>query len=239
MIAFLKETYTDVDALNQAYDLNLSDFDDLYQVQTDLSKRTPQAAADLRAFSKLMLRAYIEIPVLACRAVDPNHMILGMRWAWISDPDLVTGCELFDVFSINCYATDPSPYLDRVVELGVDLPIMIGEFLFGALDAGPTATGLEAVRTQKDRGIASRYYIEKVAAHSHGVGCHYFQLNDQFLLGRFDGENYNIGLVDITNQPYREMLTYFRETSETLYDVMAGKIPPIVTQAESIPMIAY
>ena len=110
-----------------------------------------------------MLRAYVEIPSKACREVDPNHMILGMRWAWISDPDLATGWENFDVFSINCYAVDPTEAISHVVELGVDLPVMIGEFHFGALDRGLSATGLEGVLTQKDRGKAYRYYCEVVS----------------------------------------------------------------------------
>ena len=57
--------------------------------------------------------------------------------------------------------------------------------------------GLEAVPNQEERAAAFRYYVERVAAHPLGVGCHYFQCYDQFVLGRFDGENYNIGLFDI------------------------------------------
>ncbi|MFR3128280.1 MAG: hypothetical protein ACLTNN_01885 [Blautia sp.] len=75
----------------------------------------------MRAFSRDMLRRYVEIPARACRAVDQNHMILGMRWAWISDPDLVEGWENFDVFSINCYAVDPTSAIQNIVDLGVDL----------------------------------------------------------------------------------------------------------------------
>ena len=82
---------------------------------------------------------------------------------------------------------------------------MIGEFHFGALDRGPTATGLEGVQTQSERAKAFRYYCERVAAHPYGVGCHFFQCYDQFVLGRFDGENYNIGLFDICSRPYPEM----------------------------------
>ena len=115
----------------------------------------------MRAFSRDMLRRYVEIPARACRAVDQNHMILGMRWAWISDPDLVEGWENFDVFSINCYAVDPTSAIQNIVDLGVDLPVMIGEFHFGALDAGLPATGLEGVLSQRDRGIAYRHYCEK------------------------------------------------------------------------------
>lgn len=116
----------------------------------------------MRAFSRDMLRRYVEIPARACRAVDQNHMILGMRWAWISDPDLVEGWENFDVFSINCYAVDPTSAIQNIVDLGVDLPVMIGEFHFGALDAGLPATGLEGVLSQRDRGIAYRHYCEKL-----------------------------------------------------------------------------
>jgi len=193
----------------------------------------------MKAFSRKMLRAYVEIPAKACRRADPNHMILGMRWAWISDPELVTGWENFDVFSINCYAVDPTEAVSRVVQLGVDLPVMIGEFHFGALDAGLTATGLEGVASQHDRGLAYRYYCERVAAHPNGVGCHYFQCYDQFLLGRFDGENYNIGLFDICSQPYPEMMKAVRECSRSLYQVACGKLAPTEEKAQSIPMIAY
>ena len=91
-------------------------------------------------------------------------------------PDYTTppGWENFDVFSINCYAVDPTKKIQDVVDLGVDLPVMIGEFHFGALDAGLPATGLEGVESQKDRGAAYRYYCESVAAHPNGVGCQAF-----------------------------------------------------------------
>ena len=166
-------------------------------------------------------------------------MILGMRWAWISDPALASGWECFDVFSINCYAVDPTQAIQHVCDLGVDLPVMIGEFHFGALDAGPTATGLEAVPTQEERGVANRYYCEHAAAHPFGVGCHYFQCYDQFALGRFDGENYNIGLFDICLQPYAAMMDAVTACSRSIYEVKAGRQQPTGRKPVSLPMIAY
>jgi len=166
-------------------------------------------------------------------------MILGMRWAWISDPVLASGWECFDVFSINCYSVDPTSAIERVNELKVDLPVMIGEFHFGALDSGLTATGLEAVATQKDRGRAYRYYCEHAAAHPMCVGAHYFQCYDQFVLGRFDGENYNIGLFDICLQPYHDMAEAVRTCSSRMYFIHAGKAAPTDDLPESLPMIAY
>lgn len=239
LIGFLKERYQSIDKLNASWNSSFAGFDGLYCQQKSVSKWSEAAERDMREFSRRMMRAYIEIPVRECRKVDPNHMILGMRWAWISNPDLVTGWENFDVFSINCYAVDPTEKIQRIVDLGVDLPVMIGEFHFGALDAGLSATGLEGVESQKERGIAYQYYCESVAAHPNGVGCHYFQCYDQFMLGRFDGENYNIGLFDICSCVYPEMMEQIRECSGRVYYVADGQTRRSSQKPKSIPMIAY
>jgi len=62
--------------------------------------------------------------------------------------------ENFDGFFINCYVADPTTNIEGIEELGVDLPILIGKFHFGALDTGLPATGLERVENQVERGIA-------------------------------------------------------------------------------------
>ncbi|MGO4936079.1 hypothetical protein ACTQ54_00290 [Fundicoccus sp. Sow4_H7] len=231
--------YKTINVLNNAYDLELNSFDELKNSIKDLSMRTKQANSDMHEFSKELIRRYIEVPIKECRKVDTNHMILGMRWAWIENDDFIEGWELFDAFSINCYAEDPSSNLDNLVTLGIDLPVIIGEFHFGALDVGLPATGLEGVETQLDRGLAYSYYCERVAAHPLGVGCHYFQFYDQFALGRFDGENYNIGLLDICSQPYEEALSIIRECHHNIYNVMDGSKLPTDKLANFIPMVAY
>ena len=239
LIEFLRDRYGDINKLNDSWHSSLESFESLWQPRKDVSKWSQGAREDMRCFSRRMLRAYVEIPARECRKVDPNHMILGMRWAWISDPDLVIAWENFDVFSINCYAVDPTDRIQRVVDLGVDLPVMIGEFHFGALDAGLPATGLKGVKSQKDRGMAYRYYCESVATHPYGVGCHYFQCYDQFALGRFDGENYNIGLFDICSCAYEEMMEEIQKCSGRIYRVAAGEIGRCPGEAQPIPMVAY
>ncbi|MDR0642049.1 MAG: beta-galactosidase, partial [Treponema sp.] len=213
LIKFLREKYKNPQSLSSAWNHPFSSFDDLRRPLQNASRLSAASRADQREFSRTLLRAYVTIPSRACRKVDPRHMNLGMRWAWISDPDLVSGWENFDVFSINCYSDDPTAALDNVRSLGVDLPVMIGEFHFGALDLGLTATGLKATIDQKGRGMAYRYYCDRVAAHPHGAGCHWFQCYDQFPLGRFDGENYNIGLFDVCSLPNAEMMEAIRACS--------------------------
>jgi hypothetical protein len=239
LLAFLAKKYGDVQALSKAWNRRFENFDELRKPVFRASAFSPVARADMREFSRILLNAYVSIPSKACRKADPHHLNLGMRWAWISDPDLITGWENFDVFSINCYAVDPTPALDNVVKLSVDLPIVIGEFHFGALDTGLTATGLEGVADQRERGKAYRYYAERVAAHPNGVGCHWFQCYDQFALGRFDGENYNIGLFDICSLPNETMMQAVKNCGKVIYQVMEGAVPPSADKPKSIPMIAY
>ena len=239
LLDFLRVRYLGVEALNRAWQTDFASFDGLLRPIEKASAFSTRAAQDLRDFSAILTEQYMRIPAEACRQADPNHLNLGMRWAWISDPLLVSGWNCFDVFSINCYAVDPTAALERVRTLGVDLPVMIGEFHFGALDAGLPATGLEAVANQQERGQAFRYYAERVAAHPNGVGCHWFQCYDQFALGRFDGENYNIGLFDITLRPYPAMSRAVHETAENLLQVMRGGQQPCDPPPVTLPMIAY
>ncbi len=239
MIHWLAEKYQTPQALSKAWDCAFESFTDLNTPIRKASALSDAAKMDLKAFSVILLDAYVGVISRACRAADPNHMNLGMRWAWISDPDLVTGWRYFDVFSINCYAVDPTEMLDSVASLGVDLPVMIGEYHFGALDLGQTATGLEAVKNQAERGKAYRYYTERAAAHPNGVGCHWFQCYDQFALGRFDGENYNIGMFDICSLPNEVMMRAARESGKRLYAVKFLESEPVNEKPETIPMIAY
>ena len=71
------------------------------------------------------------------------------------------------------------------------------------------------------------------------MGAHWFQYNDQFCLGRFDGENYQIGMTDICMQPERELMEAARQTAEVLYAVKNGEKPAYEQTLVSIPMIGY
>jgi hypothetical protein len=183
------------------------------------------ARADLYEFSYAMVERYVSVPSEACRAEDPDHMNLGMRWAWISQDALYAGSEHFDVFSINCYKDSPVGEIARVGER-TGKPILVGEFHHGALDRGLPATGIRGVRTQRERGLAYRHYVETAAANPFSVGVHYFTLYDQAILGRFDGENFQIGLLDTCNRPYAEFVEEVAATNSGIADVLAGRRAP-------------
>ena len=156
---------------------------------------------------------------------DPNHLNLGMRFNDCSDELIGLIGKHFDVFSINSYSLAPSKeYMDRIDKL-TNLPIIIGEYHFGTPDRGMSA-GIVQVADHKERGNAFRYYNEQGYSHPSLIGAHWFQWIDQPCTGRNDGENYNIGFVDITDRPYPDLVEAMKTSFERLYDVHSGKLSP-------------
>jgi hypothetical protein len=100
----------------------------------------------------------------------------------------------------------------------IDKPVLIGEFHFGALDRGMFSPGLQSTPHQMARAAAFDLYVRSALKHPNIVGVHWFQYRDQPLTGRpLDGENYNIGFVNITDLPYAEMVGKARAIAEDMY----------------------
>lgn len=198
---------------------------------------TPQAHIDLADFSAIMVNRFFSGLSNACKAVDPHHLNLGIRYYTIPPVWALDGMRHFDVFSMNCYRQRvPAHEMAQICEL-LNQPILIGEWHFGAMDVGLPACGIGHVPTQVDRGKAFRLYVEDAASKPWCVGVHYFIQYDQSALGRFDGENYNIGFLDVCNRPYELMADSARLSHERLYPVATGKINPFDDAPVYLPML--
>lgn len=169
------------------------------------------------------------------RKHDSHHLNLGIRFGKPNDvdADLLRICaQNFDVFSFNCYEEAPDrKMLDDAMAV-MDLPMIIGEYHFGTVDRG-LAQALWQVEDQQQRGVAYQYYTEQAYSHPAIVGTGYFQWSDQDMSGRFDGENFNCGLVDVTDRPYREMIDAASETAARLYEVHSGLLEPVSERARN------
>ncbi|WP_337098415.1 beta-galactosidase [Paenibacillus sp. YIM B09110] len=240
-VEWVKEKYNAIIAeLNTAWGSSFGNFEQLYDgVNMDSLPDSTIRDADFAAFNRLMIRRYVEVPAKHCKQVDPHHLNLGMRYAWVGSDDILEGCEAFDVFSINCYQFEPDRAFIERIGSKLNKPLMIGEFHFGAADAGMLAYGIRAVPTQADRGLAYQYFVEQAASIPELIGVHYFQLNDQAVLGRFDGENYQIGVVDGCQQPYRPFVEAMQRTHERMYDIRIGQLSPSSVCPKEIPKTGF
>ncbi len=171
-------------------------------------------------------KKFLEIINAAIKKHDPNHLNLGIRYGGSPAKDVIKLASVFDVYSFNSYLYEvPQEYLDKIHEL-TGLPILIGEFHFGTPGRG-LAPGLSQVSNLKERGVAYSHFVENAFANSSLIGTFWFIWRDQPNTGRNDGENYNIGIVDVTDRPYPEMVNALKSTNNRLFDIHSGKIKPI------------
>jgi hypothetical protein len=208
----LQQTYANIAALNAAWGTTHGSWEAL------LESRTPpedeRARTDLESFYTRIAEEYFRVARDVVKHVAPQNLYLGCRFAWVNDRGARAGAQYCDVIGYNLYQDDVREF--RLPE-GVDKPVMIGEFHFGALDRGMFHTGLRATASQDARAAAYRNYVTGALCHPSFVGTHWFQYGDQATTGRGDGENYQIGLVDICDTPYPETIAAVREVGRNLY----------------------
>ena len=160
-------------------------------------------------------------------------MNLGIRFGGTPPDDVIALARGFDVYSMNKYRwAPPKDFIDRVYAI-TKLPILIGEFHFGVPERG-LAPGLVQTASQAERGVAYSYYVEHAAEHPAIVGAHWYQWIDQPATGRRDGENYNIGWIDVTDRPYPELVAAAKATHSKLDALHAGKLPRDHAQAAGL-----
>ena len=197
---------------------------------------TPQARPDLEAFSTVAVARFFDTLSNACRRVDPYHLNLGGRY-YTSPPVWVQqGMGAFDVIGVNGYSQRVRREL-APFSAAINKPAIIGEWHFGALDAGLPASGIGHVRSQEDRGKAYRIYLEDAAAQPWCVGAHWFTLYDEPAQGRFDGESYNIGFLDVCQRPYDALSRAARAAHECMYEVALGRATPYADEPCHLPLL--
>jgi hypothetical protein len=170
---------------------------------------------------------YRTVAALA-RQYLPNKLYLGSRLdfhEWPDEPparqEIVRHAAKYcDVIGFNFYKFTVQ---DFALPAGVDKPVIIGEFHFGALDRGLFHTGLRSVIDQNQRADAYRHYVTSALENPAIVGAHWFKLYDEPTTGRFDGENYQIGFLDGCDTPYRETIAAVREIGYKLYSIRSKK----------------
>jgi len=220
-IRLLKEKYTDISALNQAWDKDIQNWETL---EEGINYKDEETLSDgmLGDFS-MMLEAYahkyFQVIHDALAEQMPNHMYMGCRFAtWGMSKEVRSAAQKYvDVFSYNYYHEALSENYWKFLE-EIDMPCMIGEFHIGVKNAGLFHPGLVIATDQKDRAKMYKKYMHTVIDNDYFVGAHWFQYLDSPTSGRaHDGENYNVGFVRITDVPYAPMVKATKEINSEMY----------------------
>lgn len=179
--------------------------------------------ADKDAFLELVAAEYGRVTSEAIRRYDPNHMVLGCRFAGYAPEAVLRGLTpYFEIFSYHSYTPSaPVDALERITKV-TGKPAMVTEFSFKAMDSGlPNTKGAaKPVATQQDRADGFARYVEALAAMPNCVGYHWFEYRDQPKEGRrLDGENSNYGVVRLDGTPWEVLTTRMKQVNAGLEEL--------------------
>jgi len=230
---FLAQRYSnDINRFNRAWGSKIESFDRILESNTLTGSETATVSADKKAFAGLVGERYFGVIARAVREVDPNHMVLGCRFAGGYAPESVWAAagHHCDIVTFNYYGnvdlTHGIARDDRNCRRGKLLsdvfrefynagqrPMMVTEWSFPALDAGvPSVHGAgQRFRTQAERTRATEITARTMLAMPFLLGYDYFMWVDEPALGISEKfpEDSNYGLVSEENKPYELLTTMF------------------------------
>ncbi|AWB65680.1 agarase [Saccharobesus litoralis] len=222
----MQAKYGTIAKLNQAWQLSLGSWDEFQKGGFNTDPSNKARIADYEHLLYLYAKEYFRIVDGALAKYLPNHMYMGVRFAsWgMPKPVVKAASEYVDVLSMNVYKEGLKPQTTKFLE-ELDMPTVIGEFHIGTTSSGFFHPGLIAAADQKDRARMYKEYMHSVIDNNYAVGAHWFQYIDSPITGRaYDGENYNIGFVSVTDTPYNAMVDAAREMHGNLYQRRFGDL---------------
>lgn len=212
----LEKKYTTIEALNTAWKTDYESWDALLESRT--VPKTRDYMPDSHVFFRKAVDQYFRLGRDAIKSVAPHRLYLGSRF--ISTD--ATRRPLYEASATYCDVLTTNVYANGVHNLRTedfpDMPVLIGEFHFGVLDRGMFSASLVPIGlTQGERAVAYTRFLQGALANPNIVGTHWFQFRDQPLTGRWDGEGYAIGFVDVADTPYPELTGASREVGHNMY----------------------
>ncbi len=244
LVASLRRSFGgDVAAFNAAFATDLGSLDGLAD-RTDLPQpRTGRAKEALAGFVAEAARRYFRVTTATVRRHDPNHLVLGCRFA--HDAPAAAWEEAgatCDVVTVNVYPRIDL-WQDRVLGLDEHLrgrfalcrkPVIVTEWSFPALDAKdsegrplPSRHGAGMrVDTQEQRARCYAVMQRDLFALPFVVGSHWFMWSDEPALGisRTFPEDSNYGLVSEADEPYPALTSTAARVNARMADLHAGEI---------------
>ena len=238
----------DIAVFNKQWDQKLSDFKEILDLK-ELPEETEEQVAMKRDYLAQCAENYFRIISEAFRKHDPNHMLLGSRFAGVSPHDEViwkAAGKYCDIVTWNHYgfvdpdieaAYETKPPRGRTltdafsqVAAWSQRPGMLTEWSFPALDAGLPSTHGAGQRffTQAERAKATGIYAKTLLSMPFMVGYDYFMWVDEPELGisgKFP-ENSNYGLISEDYKIYTEIVETFTSIQKEPAKYRREPLPP-------------
>jgi agarase len=220
-IAYLNTYYQgSISKLNRDWRASHASFENIPGTPPPKPYPLPMRQGLLKAWRTEVAATYYRRYAAMVRALDPDHLILGIRHRGMPDIEFFRAlAPYFDVHSINDYNRYGhlrSAYAELYQATGK--PLMITEFSFSGFPHPGYKSGLFVdVYTQENRGVGYRKYMLQAARMPFMVGLHWFMWmdyakEDQAIRGFPPDEN--VGLVSNDETAvYEELGRWIRGTN--------------------------
>lgn len=235
-VACLRKRYPAISDFNRAWGCSASSWDQLNAPFLLPDPRTQNAREDVDCFVRSCAKSYFKIATDAIRRADPNHLVLGSRFAWVApEPAWSEAGRHCDVVSFNCYPRVEmlsgevpglrDTLMNRHAVCG--RPMLVSEWGFPALDAGLPSTRGAGMRVddQAQRAYCAARVQEELLALPFMVGTSWFMWADEPALGVTDSfpENSNYGLVDVRHRPYLRVASALGSVNRAAAEIHRGR----------------
>ena len=218
MVDFLRKRYSAIDALNKAWGSSFENFDAVREPKISGEQRAA-FGKDLTEYYDVFADAYYSLCASTLKRLMPGHLYLGSRIhgdVYGKNNPMVqrAASRHCDAISFNIYKNSTTEFHAPTY---VDCPWLIGEFHFGTGSHGIWGSGLVPAMDLDHQAELYREYVNEVLEHPNFVGAHWFQWADHVTTGRYDGENYRIGMVSIVDRPYKTLIDTVKDVSQNMY----------------------
>ena len=216
----LENKYKSVEMLNKVWESSYSDWENFLE-ERDFVPKTKASENDLSLFEQSFYDRYFEVCRRAVKNAGKDVLYFGCRLAWCNDDVAISASKYCDVVSYNLYKDDV--YGFDLPAGAQDKPVIIGEFHFGDASGGVFGGGLVPRATVESKADSFIKYMLSAVKNPRIVGAHWFQWFDECTSGRFDGENYAIGFVDIADTPHYPMAKAAHKFSNGVYKLRLNR----------------
>lgn len=225
LISFLRRRYPTWEKVVEDFDPEgASSFEDLSQKGRLFLRPGSQGSQTVRAWIEILADRYYALCRQVIQELHPGALFLGDRYIAVYFPEVAKAAGRHcDVVSTNINANwndgvFPPFFVPGLYRLA-KRPIMLTEFYAAAMEnrSGNLNDSAEfpTVRTQSERNRLLETQVRYLLSLPYVVGVHWFQYYDEPTHGRGDGENFNMGLVDIENRPYEGLVRAARRALAT------------------------
>ena len=239
-IGLLRERYGAIGALNEAWGTQVESWEAMGQLEAITGEKLEQVRLDKIEFVRLVAEKYFATTTAAIRQHDPNHMVIGCRFAGRAPAGIwdIAGKHC-DIVTFNYYGRVDldSQEAPGLAELFTDYheqarkPLMITEWSFPALDSGlPCKHGAgQRFDTQQQRAEAFEIFQTMVFRLPFMVGSDYFMWVDEPALGISSTfpEDTNYGLINEQDEPYPELTAACARLNPKVYQIHSQQFPDL------------